>query len=309
MKASSLVALALSISFMSSCKKEESVNNPPKLPVQKTDSVVVTSPAEGDQWQKGSFKRIRWTSTDSVGPVRIAFSFDAGRSFMPVFDSVQNNGMHDWVVPTKWTTPFALIRVSSVRDTSISSVSGGFVITAPTENSEYFPNSIGARWVYDVHDSLSPSSYEASATIIDTLGSPDPIRRTVWVFQNLFDHNNEYDTFYVGIYGDTARFVNVLHGEEGYSDDIYLIPLTMNLEWERVRFGYCYARVVDQDTVSTPAGIFPGSFAIEYPYCIPNQYGSEHRWFVPHVGMVREWEKYFGIGYLDRIWLLKSYSF
>ena len=155
MKTPWLVAFAFSIIFVSSCKKEESVNNPPRPPAQKTDSITVTSPAEGDVWQKGSFRRIRWTSTDSVGPVRIAFSFDGGRSFMPLFDSVQNDGVHDWVVKENWSTYFAMIRISSVRDTSVKGVSGDFTITPPVESTEYFPNSPGARWVYDVYDSIS----------------------------------------------------------------------------------------------------------------------------------------------------------
>jgi len=62
-------------------------------------SITVTSPIGGESWGVGSSHAITWTTTGTVGNVKIRYSTDNGITWKIVAGSTENDGSHDWTVP------------------------------------------------------------------------------------------------------------------------------------------------------------------------------------------------------------------
>lgn len=105
---------------------------------QKTIRVI--SPNGGEAWPGGSVQTIKWTSTGSVGNVKIEYSKDKGSSWNTIKSSTANDGAYSWNVPSI-SSLYCLVRVSesgdSIKDTSdskfsiTSSSSASITITSP----------------------------------------------------------------------------------------------------------------------------------------------------------------------------------
>jgi hypothetical protein len=91
----------------------------------------VTAPNGGETWQTNSSHSITWTSTGTVGNVKIEYSTNNGSSWSTITSSTANDGVYSWTVPE---TPSSLckVRISEASDGSPSDTSNAvFSIIEP----------------------------------------------------------------------------------------------------------------------------------------------------------------------------------
>jgi len=95
-----------------------------------TPMITVTSPNGGENWQGGANHTITWTSSGTVGNVKIDFSSDNGSTWSTIITSTANDGTYTWTVPNVSSSQ-CLVRIEetdgSPSDTSNSvfSISSG----------------------------------------------------------------------------------------------------------------------------------------------------------------------------------------
>ncbi len=65
-----------------------------------SNTITVISPNGGEKWVVGSTHNITWSSTGTVGNVKIAFSVDNGGSWTNLVSSTANDGVYAWTMPT-----------------------------------------------------------------------------------------------------------------------------------------------------------------------------------------------------------------
>jgi hypothetical protein len=96
------------------------------------DTVTVNSPNGGEAWSRGSTQTIKWTTTGSVGNVKIQYSANSGSSWNTIISSTQNDGSYSWQVPDSASNK-CKVKISEASRSSISDISNGvFSITGPT---------------------------------------------------------------------------------------------------------------------------------------------------------------------------------
>jgi RHS repeat-associated protein len=99
-------------------------------------AVTVTSPNGGENWVEGSSRVITWTSTGTVGNVKIEYSIDNGTAWTEIIASTPNDGSYNWTIPE---TPSVncLVRISETdgypSDVSdaVFSIRSTITVTAP----------------------------------------------------------------------------------------------------------------------------------------------------------------------------------
>lgn len=74
-------------------------------------TITVTSPNGGEVWDAGSVRHITWTSTGTVGNVKIEYSTNNGGSWAAITASTANDGSYSWTVPETQSSN-CLVRVS-----------------------------------------------------------------------------------------------------------------------------------------------------------------------------------------------------
>jgi hypothetical protein len=78
------------------------------------DSITIISPNGGEIFWIGTTQEITWTSTGSVGNVRIQYSTNNGASWKNIVNSTANDGSYFWTVPNDPSTQcLVLIREAS----------------------------------------------------------------------------------------------------------------------------------------------------------------------------------------------------
>ncbi len=86
-------------------------------------TITVTAPNGGETWTAGSSQTVTWTSTGTVGDVKIEYSTDNGGAWSTAAASTANDGSYSWTLPSQ-TSQQCLVRVSetdgSPSDTSDS---------------------------------------------------------------------------------------------------------------------------------------------------------------------------------------------
>jgi C1A family cysteine protease len=84
-------------------------------------TITVTDPNGGESWMVDSAQAITWTSTGTVGNVKIEYSTNNGDIWTEIIASTANDGTHPWTVPDAVSSQ-CLVRVSetdgSPSDTS-----------------------------------------------------------------------------------------------------------------------------------------------------------------------------------------------
>jgi hypothetical protein len=93
-------------------------------------SIKVTSPNGGEVWLKGTTQTITWTTTGTVGAVKIQYSINGGTTYTSIISSTPNDGSHGWVVPSKPSSN-CLIRVSETDDGNPTDVSNATFTIGP----------------------------------------------------------------------------------------------------------------------------------------------------------------------------------
>jgi hypothetical protein len=114
-------------------------------------SITVTSPNGGENWEVNSQQSITWTSTGTVGYVKIEYSTNNGQNWTEIAASTENDGSYPWTVPNAVSNQ-CLIRVSET-DGSPADTSDAVFTIFPPSLTVTSPNG-GENWdmgaVYDI---------------------------------------------------------------------------------------------------------------------------------------------------------------
>jgi len=88
------------------------------LTISVPNSISVSAPPSGAQWQRGTTQTIRWTSTGSFGNVRIQL-MDSSGNYTMIADNVANSGSYNWAIPANGVIGSGFrVRVSAVNNWS-----------------------------------------------------------------------------------------------------------------------------------------------------------------------------------------------
>jgi len=94
-----------------------------------TDTITVTSPNGGEQWQGGSTQTITWTSTGTLANVKIFYSTNGGKKWTTITSSTPNDGSYSWLVPTQRKTQTKCqVRITSLDETVEDTSDANFTI-------------------------------------------------------------------------------------------------------------------------------------------------------------------------------------
>jgi hypothetical protein len=111
---------------------------PPPPPAQA--SIKVSSPNGGESWIVGSRHTITWTSTGSVGNVRIQYSVNNGTNWTTIASSTANDGQYSWTVPNAVSSQ-CRVRIREASDGSPSDTSDGRFSIVKSTNTPPTPGS------------------------------------------------------------------------------------------------------------------------------------------------------------------------
>ena len=64
-----------------------------------SESITLTAPNGGEEWQVGSSQTITWTSSGTSGNVQLEYSTNNGGSWTTITASTTDDGSHDWTIP------------------------------------------------------------------------------------------------------------------------------------------------------------------------------------------------------------------
>lgn len=92
--------------------------------------ISVISPKKGEQLRAGSVIDIKWTSRRIPNHVKIEYSIDNGKKWLPLDNDTKNDGLRDWVVPNTLSTK-CYIKVSDPRSGTYGLNTGAFSIINP----------------------------------------------------------------------------------------------------------------------------------------------------------------------------------
>jgi hypothetical protein len=87
-----------------------------------TPTITVTSPNGGEELEVGTSYTITWTTTGTVGRVKIRYTTNNGSNWSAVTSSTSNDGSHTWIVPDKVSSN-CLVKISEASDGSPSDTS------------------------------------------------------------------------------------------------------------------------------------------------------------------------------------------
>ena len=86
------------------------------------DTITVTSPNGGENWQQGTSHSITWNSTGSIANVKIEYSINNGSGWTTETASTADDGTYAWTVPAAPSTT-CLVRVSDAANAATNDVS------------------------------------------------------------------------------------------------------------------------------------------------------------------------------------------
>lgn len=96
-----------------------------------TPTITVTSPNGYETLKVGTSHTITWSTTGTVGNVKIQYSTNKGSSWTNIVTSTANDGSHKWTVPSKTSTQ-CLIKISEASDSSPTDTSNTFFAISTT---------------------------------------------------------------------------------------------------------------------------------------------------------------------------------
>jgi hypothetical protein len=98
-----------------------------------TTWINVTSPNGGEVWAKNSTENITWTTTGSVGNVKIQYSVNNGFNWTTIVSSTANDGSYAWALPDIISDD-CLVKIAEVNNSQVSDISNSvFSIGGPPQ--------------------------------------------------------------------------------------------------------------------------------------------------------------------------------
>ena len=185
-----------------------------------------------------------------------------------------------------------------------------------TSQPEYFPNTIGDFWQYQVTDSSqsspnnpsAPIRYSVSVNITGIKTLLDGKDATIWQYQYPWGN----DTNYVRVTGDTIKIFDLTYSRSlsdlNYPRLVFLPPFQVNQSWDGNLLDIDSYTVIHQADINTGSQTFMGCYDINYQYSGPNMEVNDHYWFKPFVGMVSMYSNHYLNGpNTYRTWQLTRY--
>jgi hypothetical protein len=101
--------------------------------------IQVISPNGGEIWPPGSVRDIRWEYKGKIAAVKIEMSYDGGRTYSLIGDSIDNNGLYSWHTESR-PSMNCMVRISGERGTAADTNDQPFAVASP-------PSLTGAAFV------------------------------------------------------------------------------------------------------------------------------------------------------------------
>jgi murein DD-endopeptidase MepM/ murein hydrolase activator NlpD len=111
------------------------------------DSITVIAPNGGENWEVGTSHNITWTSSGSVGNVKIEYSTNSGGSWSSITSSTSNDGSYSWAIPNTPSTQ-CMVRISETDGTPTDTSNSTFTI-GPAANLLWTRDSSAHLWKFN----------------------------------------------------------------------------------------------------------------------------------------------------------------
>lgn len=182
--------------------------------------------------------------------------------------------------------------------------------------SDYFPNSVGDSWEYDVFDSSSvrahpefPAEYTVTVSVVGKKTLLDNSIASIWQYQYPWG----LETCYVKIDKDTVKIydpfrIETVKGIE-FPLSMFIIPFSDSQRWSGKLLLIDSFHVYPAPTVTGYSETFTDCYNIFHYYVAPNTEYRDNYWFKPNLGMVRiHYDDYNFSPRNKYLWRLKNYS-
>ncbi len=182
----------------------------------------------------------------------------------------------------------------------------------PEPNTAVFPNTIGDTWVYAVYDSLNSTEDTLTVKVSSIVTALNSRNLMVWIYRANSGMNSNYtinnlDTAYVYSGNDTVYFYNNNAGSQFESKMVF--PLQVGLQWGNAATGIVdTSQVVDQNSITVPAGTFQKTYHILRTKNGLNDYMTVNLWFTERVGIIKLFVTERGFAFRTFTWDLINYS-
>jgi hypothetical protein len=181
-----------------------------------------------------------------------------------------------------------------------------------TITSNYFPNTVGDSWEYEVYDSSAFNGipeYTVKVNITSTVKLIDGINANVWQYEYPWGN----DTNYVRIIGDTVKTFSLTYSKTiedlQFPRTIFLLPFKDENRWNGGLYGIDTFHVSSEGIIKTNFFIFDSCFKIYNHYLGPNLENKYEYWFRPNIGMIQIHFNKYSLGPTYRVlFQLKKYS-
>jgi len=129
-------------------------------------SVTVLSPNGGEDWLAGTVQSVTWSTSGTVGDVRIEYSTDSGGLWQEVAAATANDGAYDWTVPDE-PSDLCLVRIYETDGDPLDVSDGAFTLSPPLPTITVTSPNGGEIWsVGLVHEiTWTSSEYLGDVTI------------------------------------------------------------------------------------------------------------------------------------------------
>lgn len=165
---------------------------------------------------------------------------------------------------------------------------------------DYFPNSVGYKWVYNIFDSVLNKSEIYRVYIIDNR-TINGLNTKVWLLGNA----TKTDTFFVSQSKDTIVF-----NSNSSVKRIYVVPFSLNQVWDESYFSTSNSKVISIENVTVAAGTFNETYVIERNIKSFNYSLYEKIYFKPEIGIVKLYSREYNLGSVQtKTWELKSFDY
>jgi hypothetical protein len=172
--------------------------------------------------------------------------------------------------------------------------------------SEYFPNTVGDKWIYRVYDSVNKRMDIVTVEVTGTTKLPKGETATIWIYR----YPTKNDTNYVLQTGDTTKFIPALNlnPNDYYVKKIYISPLAIGRSWTNT-FIYDTIKVLNETQLSICDNIkFDSVYFLREKGQTVNYLIYAEEYFKPQVGLVQlsKYEYDFAPAE-NKVWYLKEY--
>lgn len=171
--------------------------------------------------------------------------------------------------------------------------------------SEYFPNKVGDKWIYNVYDSVKVRMDEVSVEITGTTTMPKGEVANVWIYK----YPEKTDTNFVFQSGDTVKFIRAsdLNPDYYVIRKKYIIPLSVGNSWTNL-FLYDSIHIIKETSLLVNNLKFDSTYFLIDKGRTFNYFIYAEEYFKPTIGIVQlsKYEYDFFIPE-NKVWYLKEY--